>query len=130
MERNPRVLRPFGLLLALFLAAVVGGLLPWLGLFPHQPWLWWLGGGVGGLAVAAPTWLGPVHWGWLKLGAVLGWINSRLLLGFVFFGVVWPIGLMRRWAGGKAIAKGWDRDAPTYRIRSARREPDHFGKPF
>lgn len=130
MERNPRVLRPFGLVLAVFLATVIGGLLPWLGLFAYQPWLWWLAAAIALLAVVAPRLIGPVHWGWLKVGAVLGWINSRLLLGFVFFAVVWPIALMRKWAGGDTMAKGWDRDAATYRLRSVRREPDHFGKPY
>lgn len=130
MQRDPHVLRPFGLILAAFLAGVIGGVLPWLGAFAFQPWLWWLAGTIAVLALAAPRLLGPVHWAWLKLGGVLGWVNARLLLGFVFFGVVWPIGLMRRWLGGEAVAKGWDRDAPTYRSRSVRREPDHFGKPY
>ena len=130
MERNPRVLRPFGLVLGAFLGGVIGGVLPWFGLFAYQPWLWWLAGAIALLALAAPRLLGPVHWGWLRVGAVLGWINAHLLLGFVFFVVVWPIGLMRKAVGGDTMAKGWDRDAPTYRRPSTRRNPDHFGKPY
>lgn len=130
MERNPRVLRPFGLILGAFLGGIVGGLLPWLGLFPYQPWLGWVAGAIALLALAAPRLLGPVHWAWLKLGGALGWLNTRLLLGFVFFGVVWPIGLVRRWVGGAAIAKGWDRGAPSYRVRSSRRQPGQFEKPY
>jgi len=51
------------------------------------------------LAAVAPAALRPVYRGWMKLGAALGWINTRIILTVAFFLVVTPIGVIMRLAG-------------------------------
>jgi hypothetical protein len=51
------------------------------------------------LAAIAPSLLTPVYRGWMKLGALLGWVNTRVLLTLVFFLVVTPIGVIMRLLG-------------------------------
>jgi hypothetical protein len=38
-----------------------------------------------------------VEWLWFKLALGLGWINSRILLSVVFFGILWPMAWFSRW---------------------------------
>jgi len=45
-----------------------------------------------------PAVLGPVERGWMAFAAVLGAINTRILLTLVYVVVVTPIGWLRRWS--------------------------------
>lgn len=56
------------------------------------------------LSAVAPAWLRPVYRGWMRVGEVLGWINTRIILTLVFFLVVTPIGLLMRLFGRSPIA--------------------------
>lgn len=47
----------------------------------------------------APGLLRPVHAGWLRVVAPVAWFNTRLLLALVYFGILLPTGLVRRWLG-------------------------------
>ena len=62
-----------------------------------------MGGGAGRAprraGLVAPRILAPAYRVWMKLAEVLAWINTRILLGVVFFGVVTPIGLVMRLLG-------------------------------
>jgi hypothetical protein len=88
-------LRSFGLL--------VGGIFGLIGLWPvvwrqqgpHQ-WAVALAVLLIGPALVAPGILGPAYRLWMKLAEVLAWINTRILLGVVFYLVVTPIGLVMR----------------------------------
>jgi len=99
--------RQFGLLFAgVFALVAFWPLWP-----PALPNLWWLAGAGAWLAAAllVPQRLRPLYRGWMAFGHALGWINSRILLGIVFFLLVTPIGLALR-------ALGKD---PLHRRRSA-----------
>jgi hypothetical protein len=51
---------------------------------------------VGVISMIFPPVAFGVEWIWLKLAETLGWINSRLLLGIVFFVFLSPIALLHR----------------------------------
>jgi hypothetical protein len=51
------------------------------------------------LGLFAPRWAIPFHHAWMKLAHALGWINSRLILGFLYYGIFTPLGFLRRLAG-------------------------------
>jgi len=89
-------------------------------------WPWSLSAGilflVAGL-VAYPV-LRPVYIGWMKFAFMLGWINTRILLGFVFFLVLTPIGLVLRLMGKDLLDKKIDRSAQSYWIKRERTEFD------
>lgn len=50
------------------------------------------------LGLVAPRWAVPFHDAWMKLAHGLGWINSRLLLGILYYGVFTPLGRLLRLA--------------------------------
>ncbi len=68
---------------------------------PRMPSFYWLAG-AGAWLVAAlvyPKGLAPLYKAWMAFGHVLGWINTRAILGLVFFVIVMPIGLVMRLFG-------------------------------
>jgi hypothetical protein len=81
-------------------------------------WPWFLGGSVlfalGGLALRSA--LRPVYVGWMKFAFVLGWVNTRLILGVFFYAILTPIGVIMRIFGWDPLTRKIDRQAPTYWI--------------
>jgi len=90
--------RKFGLFLAaLFLLA---GLAP---LWRTGEVRWWAviaGGALALLALAFPVAIQPLYKASLKVGGVLGWINTRILLSVLFYLVFTPVGLIVRMVRG------------------------------
>ena len=40
---------------------------------------------------------------WMRVAAILGMINSRILLALVYYGLITPMGLMRRLIGDAVV---------------------------
>ena len=51
------------------------------------------------LGLAVPQWTVPFHRAWMKLAGWLGYVNSRLLLSIMYYGVLTPVGFLLRLAG-------------------------------
>jgi hypothetical protein len=128
-ETSAKQLRHFGLL--------VGGIFGVIGLWPmvwrHQPMRTW----ALVLAVAlivpglvAPRILAPVHRIWMKLGEGLAWINTRIILGVVFYVVVTPLGLLMRLVSHDPMRRQLERTGETYRIRCKPRPATHMLRQF
>lgn len=45
------------------------------------------------------------HAAWMRLAAALGYVNSRVLLGLMYYGVFTPYGLVSRLAGRDPLAR-------------------------
>lgn len=95
-ELDQKGLREFGLIGGSIVAVLFGFLLP---VIRHHslsviPWviaviLWiW--------AIIAPATLNFVYKNWMRIGLVLGWIQTRIILGVLFYIMITPIGLMKR----------------------------------
>lgn len=122
-------LRQFGLL--------VGGVFAVIGLWPfvfrsESPRLWAmiLGSLLIVLGAVAPQSLKQVHGGWMKVGHVLGTINTRIILGIIYYLLITPMGLVM-WLMGKdpmhrALTQGTD----TYRVVRAPRPRHHMRNQF
>ena len=81
-------------------------------------------------AVVFPRSLVWVHKGWMAVGHVLGWINTRIILGFVFYLIVTPIGLFRRWLGKDPMGRQLRPDLDSYRVVRQPRPPSHLKKQY
>lgn len=62
----------------------------------------------------APRALRPIYQVWMRLGHLLGWINTRVILAVLFFFVVTPIGLALRLLGKKPFATGFQLKRESY----------------
>jgi hypothetical protein len=59
--------------------------------------LWGLGAPLVSLGLVAPGLLGPVERAWMAMAEVLGRVNARIILTVLFFVVMTPFGVLRRW---------------------------------
>jgi hypothetical protein len=74
---------------------IVTGLLA-LSMIFHIEWLGKIALAIGILSVFIPLAARGIEWIWLKLGAMLGWTNSKILLSIIYFGFLLPIALFSR----------------------------------
>jgi hypothetical protein len=111
-EVQPSSDRVFGFIIAaaLFVTSVLG--------YWHDraawPALLAAAGIFAGLAVLAPRWLAPLNRLWTKLGLLLHRIVSPVIMAFLFFGVITPIGIAMRLAGRDLLRMRFDRTATSY----------------
>jgi len=129
-RRSRTELRNFGLVTAGLVAGVFGLALPWLRHQEFHRWPWVLSGALILPALAWPPALRYVHWLWVRIGLVLGWINSRIILTILFFVVILPLGLLMRALGHDPVARKLDPQAPTYRVSSRKRTRESMERPF
>lgn len=121
--------RNFGLL---FSGIIVGGLGLMLPLFqnrplPLEPFV--VGLGFLSFALFLPRYLKPIYEAWMQLGEYLGWLNSRILLGIVFFGLIFPMGFLKRlW--NDPLSRQIDKKAKTYRRFSQESLPQQMEHPY
>ena len=122
-------LRQFGLL--------VGAVFTVIGLWPlvfrGEPVRLWASG-IGGLLIVCggtfPSVLAPIHKGWMWVGHILGWVNTRILLGIVFYGLVTPIGLVSRLMGKDTMRQAFVGSSTTYRVVRSPRPHSHMKNQF
>jgi hypothetical protein len=112
---DPKQLRSFALVTSGLLAGIFGLLLPAIWNYAWPVWPWAAGGILAAWGVVAPATLFPFYRYWMKFAAVLGWINTRLLLGFVFYALITPIGFVARLFGRDPMQRKFDEHIASYR---------------
>ena len=68
--------------------------------------------------------------GWMAVGQALGWINTRIILGIIFYGVVTPIGLVIRLLGKDPMHRRFEPESDTYRVVRKPRSTSHMERQF
>jgi hypothetical protein len=105
--------REFGIVFA-----VVGALYAGWSLWRGRPTRALVGGGVGALfllgSFAAPALMRPLWRAWMAFAHVLGWINTRIILGALFYLVFTPLGLVLRLFGRDPMARRRDPAQASY----------------
>jgi hypothetical protein len=129
-EITPRLLRQFGFILGGGIAFLFGLLFPWLGERAIPLWPWIFLAIVAGTGLILPMALKPVYLGWMKLGAILGWINTRIILGLVFYVIFVPVSFLLKLSGKDPMARKLDRSLSSYRVKSKPATPNQLERPF
>ena len=87
---------------ALVVALVLLGIAAW-NLWKDRPPVYLTTGGIGLiLLLISATWTTGAlvfHRNWMRVAAVLGYINSRIILGITFFFMITPVGLVTKLFG-------------------------------
>ena len=84
----------------------------------------------GPLGVLFLSSLEPVHRVWIKIGEKLGWVNSQIILGIMFFGIFPPVGWIMCLLGKRPLQLGYDSEIESYRVLKMARDPKHVWKPI
>ena len=128
--QNRKELREFGLGLALLIALIFWGLLPWLGDRPRPPWPLVAGAVLGAAALAWPVAIYPVYRLLLPVARVVGVVNTWVLLGAVFFGMLLPVGWLLLLLGRLQYETRQDPSASSYRIEVDPHREVRLEEPF
>lgn len=123
-------LRNFGLTLGFVFIGAFGLLLPLLFSKPLPSWPFVIGTIILIPTMLRPNWLKIIYHPWMKIGHLLGWINTRIILGMIFFALITPIGLIRRLLGKDTLGLEFDKKAKTYRAVVPAQSIQHMEKPF
>jgi hypothetical protein len=122
-------LRRFGLL--------VGGVMGAIGLWPLvvrggglRTWAIGVSALLVGPALLRPESLGLAYRLWMTLAAGLAWLNTRIVLGLVFYAVVTPMGLVGRAFGHDPMRRRFERGATSYRVSRTARPAGHMRRQF
>jgi len=127
---NKKELRNFGLTTGAIVAILFGLLLPWLFNYTWPVWPWVISGVLWVWALLLPATLMPVYAGWMKVGHVLGWINTRIILGLMFYTVFFAVGLILKSLGKDPMLRKIDKSVESYRVASRVHDKDHVERPF
>ena len=98
-------LREFGLLIGVGFPVIIGWILPLITGHLFRSWSLWIGIPIFLLAILKPRLLFYPYKTWMFIGLVLGWINSRIILGLVFILVLQPISLIMKIFGYDPLRK-------------------------
>ena len=78
---SKKKLREFGFLIGFGFPLLIGWILPFIIGHSFRNWTLWIGIPALIFAIARPISLFYAYKIWMKLGHILGWINSRIILG-------------------------------------------------
>jgi hypothetical protein len=132
VNTNPdkQELRKFGLVFATAMVLIFGLFFPWLLERPWPVWPWIVAAVFAVPALLLPQVLKHVFLVWMKIGHGLGWINSRIILGILFFLMFAPVALLLRLLGKDMLRQRLDASATSYRIASEQLPRDRMERPY
>ena len=98
MTKNPseKELKQFSILIGLIFPLLIGLIIPYLTGHGFRFWTLIIALPVLFLGQVKPILLDKIYKIWMKLGEILGWVNSRLILGLVFVLIIQPTSLIMR----------------------------------
>lgn len=111
-------LRKFGLVTGAIFLVLFGFILPWI--FGHRlpDWPWYIAGALWILALLSPNLFKSVYTAWMRFGMVVGWINTRIILGILFYIPFTPAGLLLKVLCVDAMQRKLDAGIRIYRVES------------
>lgn len=123
-------LKKFGLIWGGLISGLFGLVLPFLRHYPMPWWPWAVGFLVVLWSLLSPGTFTWFYRAWLKLGHILGLINTRIILAIIYYGVFTPIGLVMKLAGHDPLKLRGGQQLDTYRVASEKKLRDRMEVPF
>tara|TARA_Y100001968_G_C19064310_1_gene575266 strand:- start:17 stop:409 length:393 start_codon:yes stop_codon:yes gene_type:complete len=102
---SKKQLRDFGLLIGFGFPLIIGWLIPSITGHAFREWTAWISIPTLVLAIISPKILQKPYQAWMQLGQLLGYVNSRIILGLVFIIVLLPIAFAMRIFGYDPLRK-------------------------
>lgn len=130
LELNRKGLRNFAWMFAAVVASVFGLVMPWLLKqdWSFGPWLIAVVFFVWGLV--APSTVRPFYRLWMRFGFVMNAIVTRIILGMIFYVVIFLVGLIFRLRGMDPLHRKWDHELQSYRVKSSVASRTDMERPF
>ena len=127
---NAEELRKFGFIFAGILIFLLGLLIPFLKHHEIRAWPFYIGLPVALLATVWPVALRPLYVVWMKFGAVMGFINTRIIMSVFFFVLLTPVAWLMKALGKDPMRRALEQTAQSYRVKSTEYTKDQMEKPY
>ncbi len=128
--QSKQELRKFGLIMAGVITVLFGLMIPVISNNSYPLWPWTIASVFLIVSIIHPKLLNQVYKLWMEIGHVLGWINTRIILAVLFFGILTPVGLIMRILGKDPLLKKVDANLASYRVICKPIESNEFERPF
>ena len=115
-------LREFGYVFGIGIPLFLGWLMPYIFGHEFRVWTLWISIPILLLGIFSPFKLRIIYKCWMKLGQILGWINSRIILGLVFIIVLQPIALIMKLFGYDPLGA---KKINSYSYRKDKKDPKY-----
>ncbi|WP_267382883.1 SxtJ family membrane protein [Cyanobacterium sp. uoEpiScrs1] len=127
---NRKELRHFGLLTGTIVAGLFGIVIPFISghELPIIPWIITVVMYI--LAIFIPQSINPIYYNWMRISQILAWINTRIILGLIFFLIVSPMAFIMRLVNRDTMKRNFDYHLKTYRISSIFKEKTSMERPY
>ena len=102
---SEKQLREFGFLIGFGFPIIIGWIMPAISGHFFRSWSLLVGFPILILGIIKPSLLSIPYKFWMKLGHILGWINSKIVLGLVYFIILLPIALIMKIFGYDPLRK-------------------------
>jgi len=124
-------LRKFGITTGAIIVVLFAVFFPWVFDAATMPiWPWVVAGLLWVPALFVPNSLQPVYTTWMRIGHAIGWVNTRIILGLVFYILVLPMGLIMRMFGKDPMARKYDKSVSSYRVKTVNEPKERLEKPY
>ena len=120
---DENILKEFGILIGIVFPLFIGWFLPFIYGHGFRKWTLIIGLISFFIGILKPSLLIYPYKFWIKLGNFLGFINSHVILGIVFFVVLFPISLIMRLFGYDPLNKKLDK-LETFKINNSKHKTD------
>lgn len=130
-KSNTQALKQFALTMSWAFPAVFSGILPWLFNYSVQWWPFAISIMLLTLWLLKPQWIYYPFKVWMTITGVIGWINTRIILGLCFYLLFMPIGRLMKLLGKLDYEDKLTVDKQSnYRINSAKSDSKNLENPF
>ena len=130
-SNDTKELKSFALVMMWALPLLFIIIIPWLFDVPVKWEILWVNLVFGILYLLYPKGLYPFFRVWMAIAGVLGWFNTRLLLGIVFYLLILPIGFVMRSFGKLHYRSKLSNDSSTFWIKNKQElDNDDLERPF
>ncbi|MAR25859.1 MAG: hypothetical protein CMC50_00295 [Flavobacteriaceae bacterium] len=102
---SKKQLREFGLLIGFGFPIIIGWIIPAINGHIFRMWSLLIGFPLLILGLLKPSSLAYPYKVWMAIGLALGWVNSRLILGLVYFIILQPIAIVMKIFGYDPLRK-------------------------
>ncbi|MDT8447862.1 MAG: SxtJ family membrane protein [bacterium] len=127
-QLNNAELRKFGLSTGSIIGGLFGLLLPWVLDKPWPVWPWYIVAPLVGVGLVLPQALRPVYKGWMTFGHWAGWVNSKIILGIIYYGLMVPLGLSMKLLGRDHLHL--KPNTKSHWTQSKLKDKTHFERPY
>ena len=123
-------IRNFGLVIASIVAVVFGLFLPLVFNHSNPFWPWIFASIMFLLAVFLPAAIQPIYTIWMRIGRILGWVNTRIILAIIFYTLFFVVSIILKLLGKDPMSRKYLKDQTTYRVLCTPIKKEQMEKPY